>query len=373
MDDQTLAQILSDLPEDPTAADYRGTALKILPYIQANVPPMGESQSIARLGFLTTVARKDLGLARLIEGHLDATQILREAGRPADSSKLYGIWASGGPVDTTDITEDDGSDGNAGLTGSKPFCSGSDIVDRALVYVYPAEQLVDVNMRGADSQQHLRFEAGQWKSSAFAETHTWTVRFEGLPVTDDDRIGGNTWYFDRPGFCLGALAPAACWAGGATGLVDSVRQRTPDNGHARAHLGAMVSSVCSMNAMLRWGRIRSMRIRTTHQEACFPPRCWYAIISNEPVPTLWIVSAALWAHAPSPLKPVTPAASLNSPFISDSATPNAIWRSWGIIWGSIRSIAQTGKFSGQPRAESSVKHAGYVVKLTGLSRTSGES
>lgn len=253
MDDQTLAQILSDLPEDPTAADYRGTALKILPYIQANVPPMGESQSIARLGFLTTVARKDLGLARLIEGHLDATQILREAGRPADSSKLYGIWASGGPVDTTDITEDDGSDGNAGLTGSKPFCSGSDIVDRALVYVYPAEQLVDVNMRGADSQQHLRFEAGQWKSSAFAETHTWTVRFEGLPVTDDDRIGGNTWYFDRPGFCLGALAPAACWAGGATGLVDSVRQRTPDNGHARAHLGAMVSSVCSMNAMLRWG------------------------------------------------------------------------------------------------------------------------
>lgn len=253
MDDQTLAQLLSDLPEEPSATDYRGAALKLLPYIQANVPPMGESLSIARLHFLTTVARQDLGLARIIEGHLDATQILLEAGRPADDGKLYAIWASGGPADTTDLAEGGAHATNAELTGSKPFCSGSDIVDRALIYVYSAEQLVDVNMRGTGSQQYLHFKAGQWKSSAFAQTHTWTVRFEGLPVTDDNRIGGHKWYFDRPGFCLGALAPAACWAGGAMGLVDSVRQRVPDNGHARAHLGAMVSSVCSMNAMLRWG------------------------------------------------------------------------------------------------------------------------
>ncbi len=253
MDDQTLAELLSALPDDPTATDYRNVALKLLPWIQAKVPPMGAGLSIARLSFLTTVARHDLGLARLIEGHLDATQILREAGCPAETDKLYAIWASGGPADTTDLKEDRPRDVNAGLTGSKPFCSGSDIVDRALVYVYPAEQLVDINMRGTGSQENLKFEAGQWISTAFAQTHNWTVRFEGLPVSDDSRIGGHKWYFDRAGFCLGALAPAACWTGGAMGLVDSVRQRTLNDGHARAHLGAMVSSVCSMNAMLGWG------------------------------------------------------------------------------------------------------------------------
>lgn len=256
MDGKSLEKSLSTLPEDPTAADYRDMALKLLPYIQANVPPMGENQSIARLRFLTTVARQDLGLARLIEGHLDASQILRDAGRQADGRQLYAIWASGGPADTAGLLQAEPSDTSARLTGSKPFCSGSDIVDRALIYIYPAEQLVDVSMRSAGSQEYVHFEPGQWKSPAFAETHTWTVAFEGLPVTDENRIGGHKWYFDRPGFCLGALAPAACWTGGAIGLLDSVRQRIPDNPHARAHLGAMASSVCSMNTMLQWGADR---------------------------------------------------------------------------------------------------------------------
>ncbi|MEX2476020.1 hypothetical protein [Marinobacter sp.] len=252
MDHNALKKPLSGLPEAPSADDYRSVALELLPYIQANVPPMGEGQSFSRLGFLNEVARCDLGLARLIEGHLDATQILREAGHPAVSNKLYAIWASGGPSDTTDLTEGGTGGEPAELTGSKPFCSGSDIVDRALIYVYPAEQLVDVNMRAAGARDYLRFEAGQWVAPAFAQTHTWTVSFGGLSVKEDNCIGDHKWYFDRPGFCLGALAPAACWVGGAMGLVDSVRKRSLQNGHARAHLGAMVSSVCSMNALLKW-------------------------------------------------------------------------------------------------------------------------
>lgn len=249
---EPLTEILMALPDDPTADDYRGVAQRLLHYIQLKVPPMGTGLSIGRLRFLSTVARRDLGLARLIEGHLDATQILHEAGSPAEHGKLYAIWASGGPADTTALVEGGANDGKASLTGSKPFCSGSDLVDRALIYVYPAEQLVDVNVRWAGSRDLLNFEAGQWSSTAFAQTHTWTVSFKGLAVDESNRIGGHKWYFNRAGFCLGAFAPAACWAGGAMGLVDSVRQRTLKDGHDRAHLGAMVSSVCSMDAMLAW-------------------------------------------------------------------------------------------------------------------------
>ncbi|MCL7945399.1 hypothetical protein [Marinobacter sp. ATCH36] len=248
--DNTITHILADLPERPTAADYRRAAQNLLPYMREHVPPMGEGDSIARLRFLTLVARRDLSLARLIEGHLDATQILREAQRTADSTKLYAIWASGGPSDTTKIT---GEPMAGELKGSKNFCSGSDIVDHALLHVNASDQLIELDMRSVASRERLKFEEGQWKSAAFSQTHTWTVTFDSLPITRANLVGECKWYFERPGFCLGALAPAACWAGGAMGLVDAVRDRTLKDGHARAHLGAMVAATCSMQSMLSWG------------------------------------------------------------------------------------------------------------------------
>ncbi|BES70559.1 hypothetical protein RE428_15770 [Marinobacter nanhaiticus D15-8W] len=256
MDDSELHGLLSDLPGSPTAKQYRNLARALLPYIQAHVPPMGEGRSLARLQFLIEVARRDLGLARILEGHLDATQILHEAERTAEPGALYGVWASGGPDDTTHFMQSEAIGARDALSGSKPFCSGSDIVDRALVYVYPNEQLVDVDMQAASAEHRLRFERGQWKAQAFSETHTWTVTFDQLPIGPEQKVGEQKWYFERPGFCLGTLAPAACWAGGASGLVDHVRQRTLKGGHAKAHLGAIVAASQSNVAMLEWGATR---------------------------------------------------------------------------------------------------------------------
>ncbi|WP_148863571.1 hypothetical protein [Marinobacter fonticola] len=255
MDDTALNRVLAALPPTPSADDYRHIAHQLLPYIQAEVPAMGEGESLERLRFLMQVARRDLGLARIIEGHLDATQILYEARHPLHDESLYGIWASGGPADSTQIDHDSPT-GSGKLLGSKPFCSGSDIVDRALVYIYSSEQLIDIDMRSAAAESRLHFEAEHWKAPAFAETHTWTVAFDSLLVRPTQRIGQPRWYFERPGFCLGALAPAACWAGGAFGLVDHVRQQTLKNGHAKAHLGAMVAATTSMRTMLAWGAER---------------------------------------------------------------------------------------------------------------------
>ena len=251
MEQQQISERLAQLPENPTAEDYRAAAKRLLSLVQARLPAMGTGLSQERLWFLSCVARHDLGLARLLEGHLDATQILWEANRPVASDQLYGVWASGGPADTAAL-EQRGESGLQ-LVGEKPFCSGSDIVDRALVYIYPAEQLLEVDMGAIAATGRAQFDGEQWKTSALAQTHTWTVRFTGVVVSRKDLVGVKSWYFDRPGFCLGAFAPAACWAGGAMGLVDSVRKRSMKDVHAQAHLGAMVSSVCTMQAMLRWG------------------------------------------------------------------------------------------------------------------------
>lgn len=253
MDEKQFLQRLADLPATPTASDYREIGRALLPYIQAQVPPMGEGCTSARLRFLTTIARHDLSLARLMEGHLDATQILREAGRPADPGCLYGVWASGGPADTLQVSPGASGGETVELAGQKPFCSGADIVDRALIHVSSIEQLLEVPMRGTGPGARPGFDSGLWQAPAFEETHTWTVLFDRMPVPSDAAVGPRKWYFERPGFCLGAMAPAACWAGGALALVDAVRSRPLRDGHARAHLGAMLTQAVSMRALLDWG------------------------------------------------------------------------------------------------------------------------
>lgn len=251
-DTETLEELLSAIPEAPSSADYRAIAKKLLKYIHAYVPPLGEGRSGERLKFLTEIARRDLSLARIIEGHLDAVQILHEAGRTIEKGALYAVWASGGGDKSLQISPDVSSPETIFLTGCKLFCSGADLVDRALVYVYPNEQLVEINIQTTKEHGHLTFDGKLWKSPAFSETHTWAVTFDQLPVTPDDYVGSRAWYFKRPGFCLGAFSPAACWAGGALAMLDSLRERPLTGGHAKAHLGAVAASACSMQLMLMW-------------------------------------------------------------------------------------------------------------------------
>lgn len=249
---QWLDQLLAELPVKPLSGDYRAVAKKMLSHINSDVPPSGAGQSSERLDFLIEVGRRDLSLARLIEGHMDATQILREAQRPINEYSLYAIWAAGGPTDTLQIVQNGVDRWSSKLMGCKPFCSGSDIVDRALIYLYPNEQLVEVAIGSEDAAKFCRFDSTGWQSPAFYETHTWSVIFDGLALEKADFIGGPRWYFDRPGFCCGAFAPAACWTGGAMALVDSMRHRTLKDGHSKAHLGAMVAMLCNMRSMLNW-------------------------------------------------------------------------------------------------------------------------
>jgi len=251
-----LDQRLDELPEEPTASDYRKAATGLLP-ILAEVPALGSGQSWRRLQFMMRIARRDLGLARLLEGHLDALQILSEHHREPETQHLYGIWASGGPNDSlalnTAPTEDDRrSETRLLLNGSKPFCSGADLVDRALIYVYPSEQLIEVPVRNAAASGRATFDPGQWKTAAFSETHTWTLRFDSQPIHPDDFIGEPHWYFRRPGFAHGAIGPAACWLGGALGLMAVLQKEVLKNAHAEAHYGAMISTCVAMQASLKW-------------------------------------------------------------------------------------------------------------------------
>jgi alkylation response protein AidB-like acyl-CoA dehydrogenase len=195
---------------------------------------------------LAELAREDVSLARLAEAHTDAVAILAEAGREARLDTLYGVWASEVPHQVLRLEL---RDGNFRVSGTKMFCSGASLVDRALLTArIPAHQLIDLDLRRNSAT--ISYSDSDWITTAFADTRTATTTFQDAVLHEEDLIGKPNWYLDRPGFWHGACGPAACWAGGAMGLVDYARDHLKGDAHGLAHLGAMQAASWAMQACL---------------------------------------------------------------------------------------------------------------------------
>ena len=130
---------------------------------------------------LTEVARVDLCLARLVEGHVDALRILDQAGaspRPG----VYGVWASRSAGTGVAATPD--GDGWR-LTGESRFSSGIDVIDRALVPGWlddGTHLLLDVDATAVDADRD------SWQTSAMDASRSFTVRLD-LPAGRNDVVG----------------------------------------------------------------------------------------------------------------------------------------------------------------------------------------
>ena len=238
----------------------------------------GSGHTAERHQRLFQVGKENLSLARLAEAHWDAVAILAEAGRDPEPNAIYGVWASEIPGKSLRLDRD--NDGWR-LTGSKMFCSGASLADRALVTAgSPASLLVDVNLR----KQHdtITFDYSNWKTNAFAATKTATVTFEAALVAPCEIIGEPGWYLERSGFWHGACGPAACWAGGAAGLFEYALTQSRHDPHTMAHVGGMSADVWAMHCYLeqagheidaapldvRAARIRARATRHLVEQCC---------------------------------------------------------------------------------------------------------
>jgi alkylation response protein AidB-like acyl-CoA dehydrogenase len=201
-----------------------------------DIPFPGAGRTAERHRQLADWARADLSLARLAEAHADAMAILHEAGRQPDDG-LYGVWAAETPGHGLRL--DSGA-----VTGSKMFCSGAGLIDHALVTV--KGRLLDVDLRCCP--ESLAMDETVWKPLAFAETNTATVHFLDTPVSQI--VAEDDWYLKRTGFWHGACGPAACWAGGALGLLDYALNTVRDEPHALAHVGGISADGWALQAYL---------------------------------------------------------------------------------------------------------------------------
>lgn len=212
------------------------------------LPRPGAGHNVSRLLTLCDLARRlPIGVARLAEAHMDAVAILAEAGREPVPDAFYGVWAS--QHATRGVVYDAA---RHRLDGSIGFASGIGVADRALVTAHTSAGTflvdLDVSSRSTDS---VTFDTRAWSTPALADTFTGSATFDAHPVASDDVVAEPGWYLDRHGFWKGACAPAACWAGGALGLVDAAGRYVDDDPHRRAHHGALLAHAWSLMALLR--------------------------------------------------------------------------------------------------------------------------
>ena len=256
----------------PTTVDD-ARALAITLGTRAPLPGQGSTASLFAL--LATLGAHDLGVARVIEPHLDAVAILTQAGQAElVDSRSWGVFAAeGGEPLRLSAT--------GTLTGTKPWCSLAATLDSALVTATDDDgvrRLVAVDL----GSPGIAVLPGTWHARGLAEIASGPVRFEDVEATP---IGEPGWYLDRPGFSWGGIGVAACWHGGAVGLartVFSAAAAKPSDPYLVMHLGAIDEAIESSRRALAEaadlidsgdavgsdGSILAKRVRATVARTC---------------------------------------------------------------------------------------------------------
>jgi len=192
-----------------------------------DVPLPGSGRTADRWAQLSAVARQDLCLVKLVESHLDALAVLHDlgAGDLAGAGRVWAVWAAEPPG--TALSAVRGPRGWQ-LSGSKPFCSGAQVVSDGLVTA-PTDDgpgLFHVDL--AEHRTHWASGSAAWVGAGMARAGTATLDFDAIPAT---AVGGPGDYLERPGFWHGGMGIAACWFGGLLGVAGRLqaasRRRDP--------------------------------------------------------------------------------------------------------------------------------------------------
>lgn len=235
----------------PRSIDLLATELRTMVRTdELDLPMPGQGHTARRWAALAEVGRRDLALARLAEGHVDSLAILDEAGRRPVPDALYGVWAARSGGTGANLVED-----GRRLTGTVRFCSGANVLDRALVAALGDSPqgtvgwLVEVDL--GDPGVHRV--PGTWAAIGMNDSDSIDVHLD-VPITPDMVVGEPGWYLNRRGFALGSGGVAAVWLGGTAAVLDAVTGQflaapTVDE-HQYAHFGALHAALRSAEALL---------------------------------------------------------------------------------------------------------------------------
>ncbi|MCU1518870.1 MAG: hypothetical protein JWQ75_3591 [Pseudarthrobacter sp.] len=184
-------------------------------------PQPGRGSTAELWELLASVAAVDVAAGRIFEPHLDAVAILAQSGMADPVDGAWGVFAAEGPGARLEAKT-----GDAGilLSGSKPWCSLAPLLDHAVITAHTetgsrAAFAVDLHHPGVTCEEPA------WIARGLREIPSGTVHFNEVPA---EQLGGDGWYFSRPGFAWGGMGVAACWLGGAVAVARDYRDSLRD-------------------------------------------------------------------------------------------------------------------------------------------------
>jgi alkylation response protein AidB-like acyl-CoA dehydrogenase len=229
------------------AGEDAGTAVKLAEHYGRLLPQPGRGQTAQRWAVLAAAGEHNLTVARVLEAHSDALAILAEAGVPGEPGPdgTWGVFAAEAAPHRLEAREEGG---RVVLTGVKPWCSLAAMLDAALVTAHAGDgrQLLRVSLRDPSVT------AGPpqaWVARGLRTVTSASVRFDSTPA---EPVGAPGWYLERAGFAWGGMGVAACWHGGARGLLATLarasRKRSGDL--SDLHVGLVDADLHASEAVL---------------------------------------------------------------------------------------------------------------------------
>lgn len=194
-------------------------------------PPTADA-FVALLRVLYECGRRDLPLGRLLEGHVDAVQIVQRYATVEQRERLSQDIASGATLGVWNagLADEPLRLDGARLSGGKSFASGAGVLSHALV-----------TADGPDGPQLLLLDLTRvvptidrdwWRVTGMQRSETHQVRWHDARIDDGDRIGRPAAYAREPWFSGGALRFVAVHAGGIAGIFDRTRTHLIETGRA---------------------------------------------------------------------------------------------------------------------------------------------
>jgi alkylation response protein AidB-like acyl-CoA dehydrogenase len=226
------------------AGEDASAALRLAGQYGGLLPQPGGGQTAERWAVLAAVAERNLTAARVLEAHSDALAILAEAGMP-EPEGTWGVFAAEAAPHRLEAVS---QNGRTVLHGVKPWCSLADQLGYALVTAHAGDdrRLYRVGLRDPSVTVNP---AEGWVARGLRTVTSVAVRFDQTPA---DPVGEPGWYLTRSGFAWGGMGVAACWHGGARGLLTALlRAAAERGGELRAmHAGLTDAAVWASAAVL---------------------------------------------------------------------------------------------------------------------------
>lgn len=182
-------------------------------------------QARALMRRMATAGRADVAFGRIMDGHVNAVQLVRAYGDAGDVTALaaalandaiLGVWNSDLPGSPLACAE-------GGWQGGKNFASGAGFVTHALVTTNANDPAATTMWLADMAAAGAAIDRDWWDPIGMSRSETHIARFDGVDPSAMRRIGPAGAYQRQPMFSAGALRFVAVQVGAVHALFDHVR------------------------------------------------------------------------------------------------------------------------------------------------------